>query len=338
MKVNYIIVHHLVKEVTKTKAELDLSTEVLDMDDKAKDLVEELNKRYGSLRNIYATFDDDTENHFPLVFNTYSKNQSKESFIDFSQKSAQNLRERIEGIAPAKGGYLVFTDYEEHSRFVGVFLIRNVKGKLFVKDIPNKKFKIDTPEHIDLEKMAMACRINKSFFESSQGRYLSFIKRANEEMSDYFINWISAKDTEDNKQDTEHLRTIIQNIKPPIKDDGVEMTTSEFLQASNSFIRNCPDKTVDLRMIGKTFYNDDDILIEYASKNHIPINSEFKADSDVLRKFISVKAKGDSISLEFPQKYWRTEVTVNNDHSKVIINSSRLAQNILDEMNNNDEN
>jgi len=331
MIIQNIIVHELKKEATQTHASIDFSDKVMTKDSKSEDLVKELNDRYNNLRITYGIFDESNNELFPREYKKYRKNSNEENFVFFSKIVMENLKQKIESIAPAKGGYILFAEYKTQDEFVGIFLIRNKMGKLFTKDNSEKVFRIETPEHIDLEKMAMACRINKNMFDGTIGRYLSFIKKSNEEMSEYFMRWIAVANREDNKQDTIYLKDIACDIDPPIiPETGEYMSTSDFLNELYSFIYHSPNKQVDIKEIGLHFYGDENIILNYANRNNIPINTNFRSDPIVLKRFVNVKVKSDDIELSFPHMLFNDRIRVEND--QILIKSQRLAQQILSEV------
>ena len=63
--------------------------------------------------------------------------------------------------------------------------------------------------------MAMACKIDiDELLNASKKRYISFLsKRNNDEVSNYFKNWVSVdNDGNDNKEDSEELIDILSNL------------------------------------------------------------------------------------------------------------------------------
>ena len=121
-----------------------------------------------------------------MFFLRSSKNTSALTLMIFSsffpQETLKNLRDQVVNISPAKGGFLVFTDYENDLRdYVSVFLIRDTIGMLFKMDKGKSSFTINPAEHLDLDKLAMACKIDITKYKQDSGKYLSFIKRKMEE-------------------------------------------------------------------------------------------------------------------------------------------------------------
>lgn len=110
MEVKRVIIHEIYKPQGQTGAKLSKSLSLMDHNnDDVKRLIIELNKRYRKRKERHGIFDKDNPTKFHGCYNDYHKSNSDDTFIQFSHESAENLRERIEGIGAAKGGYLVFS-------------------------------------------------------------------------------------------------------------------------------------------------------------------------------------------------------------------------------------
>lgn len=337
MNLKYLIVHELKKNVTETKATVETSNDVLPIDEASLNLVSELNLRYSKQRNTkitYATFDKPKENKFPKEFIKYNSNQTKDNFIKFSKESINNLRERIESNAPAKGGYLVFTDFEEYGHYVGVYLIRNTSGVLFKKSSESNRFEINPAIHIDFEKMAMACRINMDKYQDDDGRYLGFIDVKKDEVSKFFNNWISSKDQEDNITDSKYLLyDVLKQIEPPIDENNNPINREIFLEEVQNFIKNSPNRTVELKSLSTEFYDNEDFIQDFVFEKNIPINSQFKADSGILKRFINIKVQAEKISLSFPPKLFNDKIKIDDTNKDmIVITSKSLVEKIRKEI------
>ena len=211
-EIKYIIVHELIKERMSKEVKIEFSDDILEVDEYAEKLIEILNNRYGSgmERITYAVFDKQDCNIFPKTYENYHNKSTRENFLDMTCSTLRMLRDQIQNINFAKGGYFIYADYAtETQRYFGVFLIRNTKGMLFEKNKSSNSYQINPTIHIDLEKIAVGCRINKTTFSDKDVKYLSFTKKNTDEISDYFIQWISAKELNNNKICTEQLLKLI---------------------------------------------------------------------------------------------------------------------------------
>ena len=269
-------------------------------------------------------------------FDTYYKSSTdKESeFVSFSQNATKNLKERIELVTGAKGGYIIYVDYEFRKKFVGVFIVRNKVGTSFSSN--NTIFDIGEVQHIDFENLAMACRINTDAYESTDIQYLSFINRANKD-SDYFTKWISTSSTLDGTANTRLLLKLLNLAKLPTSDDGKPITQDDFRNRVYNYINNEPNKTVNVSQLSLHFYKDESYLINLADENELTINGEFKTANSILKKLVSIKVKADNIDLHFKLDDFNNKIKYDrNDESQIIISSKPLVDAIRRQMKENE--
>jgi nucleoid-associated protein len=340
MKINHIIIHELEKEGGILGAKLETYDSTIDHTDvRVLKLVNEINNRYKNKNEIYGVFDKENPTTFHDSFNSYfNDNLSETEFIKFSKLASEDLRIRIDNNAPAKGGYLIFVNYEALRKFVGVFLVRNTLGLSFNtknKKQKNKTFNIDNVKHIDFENLAMACRINTEAYRNTEIRYLSFINSKSDEMSKYFTRWISSSDTETNQADTLLFFNLMSKIEIPInKVTGEKYDRVEFLDTIYKNVYSSADKLVNVRNLSESFFESPEFLSNYMEEKEIKINGEFKPHSTTFKKFIEINVKADKVELSFPNSIYKTIVKVIG--SQIIIESENLAKAIKDRANKSD--
>lgn len=328
MIVHQVIIHELQKLGGKTGAKLRSSKGLMDCNNaEVINLITELNNRYKNRNENYGIFDKQAPTRFHNEFKNYCESLTDKAFIDFTKNVSSDLREKVDSVAPAKGGYLVFANYSDHRDFIGVFLVRDTNGTILTRNAQVQTFNIGKVEHIDFEKMAMACRINLKLHNADAGRYLSFINKKSDTISKYFTSWISSTDTESNEQDTLYLYKILKNITPPKDENGIDWDKDLFLDSVYKHVSSAPEKQINIRELGATFFQDENILTNYAEQNEIPINTEFKGHSGALKRFIQIRAKADNIELAFQHGQYKNAVRIVGD-KQIIIESASLVDKI----------
>lgn len=331
MNIKHVVIHELEKEQGKVGANLILFNSTVDHKGKTViKLIKELNNRYKNRNETYGVFDNASPTIFHTSFEKFFKRQGEASFLDFTINSSTDLKSRIDSIAQAKGGYLIFAQYEYIKSFVSLFFVRNTTGVSFNRDANKNKFDIKNVQHIDFENLAMACRINLETYREKDIRYLSFISSKGDETSSYFTRWISSADLESNQEDTKQLYTLLQTIDPPINPKtNKPISRNELLQSVYSIIKTSPNRTVNIRHLSQTLYGDEDFLTTFIQKNDWVINGEFKAHPNTLKKFVYVKAKADDVEIAFPHTAYKSIVRFNEQNkSQIIITSADLAEKV----------
>ncbi len=338
MDVHMIAVHSLLKVEGETKASSDLSTELLGVDDKSIKLIIQLNSNYNKASITYAVFEKPDSNEFPRLFTDYLIGQGENCFLDFTQKSTEILRKRIENIPAAKGGFLVFAEYSNaNTCFLAVYLIRDTNGILFRKDKSTSSYKINPTIYVDQDKLAMACRINVSNFNTNHGKYLSVLKKRMNDISEYFINWIAATQKESNQTYTRDFYNLINLAKLPINDNNEEIPRDSFKKNVYDYINSIPSKTVNVNDISEQFYGDVNYLADLAESNKIYIDTEFRPVAKEMKKFLRIDLESDGILIRFARKELQnSKVRFDKDNKNVvIIESEKFASDLRREIESN---
>ncbi len=338
MNIPFVIIHELNKIKGKVGANLRLSGSSINIEnEEVIELITNLNERYKYKNENYSKFDKVNTTVFYKEFAKYSKEKNETNFVSFSKLAAEDLKTGIQGIAPAKGGYLIFVQYEHLKKYVGVFLVRNTVGLRFSEDLVEDAFDIKKVMHIDFENLAMACRVNLETYETDETRYLSFINKKSDDLSQYFTRWISADDSETNEEDTKQLFQLFNTIATPIdKETGNNIERAVFLNNINKFISTSEGRIVNLKTLGEHFYGNENHIIDYSDQNDLIISGEFKAHPKTMKRFVQITAKADNIELSFPNTAYKTIVRFNDDNpNQIIIDSEKLANEIRNSANNN---
>jgi len=341
MDVSKVVVHQLNKNEGEQRASVDISEELLDIDDLSTNLVRKLDASYRRTEITYAVFDDTNSNIFPDEFRRYIQRSDENSFLAFSKNAILNLKDKVESISPAKGGFLVFSQYEiDYREYIGIYLIRDTVGMLFRKNRGRSAFVINPTEHLDLDKLAMACRIDLDLYRAANGKYLSFMKRKMNDISEYFINWISVSDRESNKLLTKNLLSLVNLVdRLPVDENNQEISRDDFKIEVYRYVSTLTTKIVNLNDLSNHFYSDEMYLMDFAERNNISINTEFKPDASELKKFIQIDLESDGIHVQFSRKELNNKIRFDRQNRNiVIIESEQFADALRREINRNDFN
>lgn len=336
MELNRIIIHELRKTSGSQETELILSDELVAIDENSVGLVDALNRSYNTDRVLYAVFDRAEGKYFPEKFDEYHRsNRNDHAFTRFTKRVIGNLETLIRPVTLATGGYFVFTEYNSNGNsFLAVFLIRDTEGKTLSKT--ENSFSIDSIEYVDTSNLAMACRINYSKYEIDEENYLSLTQLRQQEISEYFKNWISIEQIESSSEYTRQLYDIISQIERPINPDtDAEYELEKFRNLVYNYASSSPNRTINLRDLSGHFYNDPNKIQDYALENDIPMDTEFRYNSRELKRFIKLEVNRDGINFKISRGVFEDKVRFDNDdESLVIIESISFANALRNEINN----
>lgn len=334
MVINKIIVHELRKEAGSRDVQILTSNTLISVDDDSTGLITALLHSYRNDNLLNAQFDFSPGKYFPERFTEYRNSaRSNQQFIDFSIEAVGNLETIIRGKQAAKGGYLVFCEYGLNSaNYTAIFLIRDVEGKVLERT--SSSFSIGRIEYLDTNHLAMACRINENLIGTEQN-YLTFTRWRQQEVSDYFTDWICVQQMQSSSEFTNALYQIINGIPlPENPDTGQPYSISEIRSKVYDMATDNPRREVNISAISEQIYGNRNAIRYYAEENDINIDTEFGYDKRVLRKFIQLNINKDGIKLNFSRgdlgtKVWASE----DDPNQVIIESATLAAALRAEQN-----
>ncbi|MDP2161620.1 MAG: hypothetical protein Q8K02_14140 [Flavobacterium sp.] len=336
VKVNRYIIHFLDKEKNINEAKIDFSNQVSKTDGFSVMLAEEIHKSISGSPSLKNTkFKEKNENDFSNGLNEYlSLDESDdETFILFS-KTLDKLKEKIENKPFPTGGFYLFIDYKiSNDRYISVVLLRKKGGLNVVKkgDI----YVLNNTENINIDKIAMAFRLNIKYYQSSENEndkknYIALITTQQDgEVSGYFKEWVNAGDLIKSIVNTENLMKIIKAIDIPLDENGLPKfkDLGDFQKAIYDYSK--PLKTINILDLSKYLYGEDNInkIADYARDKQYVLDNEFQKNTRKWRGLITIKAKIDGIELNVNyNKINDDEVKVTED--SIIIYSKQLAAKI----------
>lgn len=329
INIKKVVIHNLIKEQNSLSVELDDSSETYELNDKMIELIEKLNKSYNSHTILYGSFEVPTGVNFVSTFDTYTKDPSNdEKFIEFSKASLNILKNQINKIGFAKGGFFIYTFYEYQGKdYTAVYIIRDKDGILFNKR--DGVYEIDDVSYIDTENLAMGCRISMKKYLEGEVKHLSFTRgKKQQAVSDYFINWISAEEAMSNREFTNQLYKLMNSMDRPKSKDGEQISIDEFRERVHSYIKSQPNELINLHDLGTHFYQDEGKFVDRANELELDLSTEFRADKKELSRFTKVEVVSDDMVFKFARSFYnKKKVRVDEDNPDlVIIESGRFAR------------
>ena len=315
MEIKSIIVHEIKKAEKTTGATVILTDKALNHKDiKIINILSKLESSFAKKTLRRAKFSEDG----------FKKGIGDFKHINLLEKSkllTEDLRKNIQGIAAAKGGYLLFCEYTNTKSFLAVYLIRDTQSPLFELQ-PDNSWDVKDSQHLDIEHFAMGAKINLDILNSdSDDRYISLVK-GNTDVSIYFENWIGLDDTKGETKDANALYELSNNIQLP---EGV-LTRDDLKRKIYDFVKSQPSKILNLRALSKHLYSDEDTITKYCEDNSIDIDGEFKLNLKQLNKFIKVVVTAGDLELRAPRSSFKPNgIEVSPNGQSVVIHSKQFA-------------
>ena len=333
IQVHQLIIHEIEKDAGSAEVKLYLSEEQTPVDGKAEQLIRQLNDTFIQKEAILNGYFSESENlSFPAFYRKLAGNRfAGESFIRFSRETMELLRIGIKGVLAAKGGYMVYADYDYlGDRFTGVFLVRDADGLIFRKDSAHHSFQLDTVTYLNTERLAMACLVDLKRFGNDAGRYLQIIKHAKtqREISEYFLTWLGIERPESSREFTQSFLQLVNDLPLPMDpENGRPLEDSTFRREVVAFAMSNPHKTIDIREFDRHFYGEETVTQDFIQKKDITLDTEFRFDPGLLRQLYKYRVSAEGITLGFSRSdFTSKKITVQGN--MVLIESQALADRI----------
>jgi len=304
IKINRYIIHLLEKQQKSKETNLDLSKEISKSDEFSIALVNEIHnsiKLSSSLKN--TKFKDNNTNEFTNLLNDFLSTSEDNDFLKFSE-TIRVLENKLKKEFLALGGYYLFVDYEIlGKRFISVILLRKKPG-LNITKVGNI-YKLNSSENLNIEKIAMAFRLNYEIYSSDDDRnYLALITTQQDgNISEYFKDWVNAGELIKDIKNTANLVKLIRSINLPndLDEDGIRKYKSQnaFQKAVYEYAKSRKDSIINLTDLSKHFYGEDmgQTFLDFAAENNIIIDHEFKRNSQKWKSLVTIRAKTEGIEL-----------------------------------------
>ncbi|MDD2864282.1 MAG: nucleoid-associated protein [Methylococcales bacterium] len=318
MKIEFVAIHEINKKEKETTANLALSDSFVDhTNEDIQNIIRSLDLSFSKKTLRRAKFSDDG-------FKSHIVNLEKTTFLAVSKNLMGKLKDGLQNIPAAKGGYLIFCNYTTTKNFLAVFLVRNKNGNLFSYKGDDRTWNVNSTEYLDFDHFAMGVKINLDTFNSnSDERYISFAK-GNTDISDYFLNWVGIDDSKQEMKDGDTLYEVSNGINLP---EGIA-DRKELKKKIFEYINSKPSQVVNLRDLSQHLYDDDNAIQKYCDEKNIDIDGEFKLTKKQLEKFYKIYIKAGGIELSAARSIFDTMDVASNGET-VLIRSKELAEEII---------
>ncbi len=310
MQLTHFIIHEIDKKNDKQDPSDLLPKLILDSDQEfplnepaSLTFSTNLRKKYSTSVSGYGCIDQSENSIFHLQLQQYYNGEI--NFIKLSKLLVERLMIALsEGqqLKWATGGLIVLIEYIEAGRtYLLITMIKEKKAITFDRTNLN----LEELLSIDLEKLHEGARIDIKKWLSDDQPYVSFIKKTNTKVSDYFKDSINCVSYTDSKIYTDAVFAALtdygtyQNWEEEIKKEKKELLKQHFVNAINKKTSN-GEPIVYLMEISTILDPENpENFYKYIRQNEIEISDEFQPDRATVRRWMRVKVKSGTINVTF---------------------------------------
>ncbi|MDA0147041.1 nucleoid-associated protein YejK [Vibrio sp. LaRot3] len=291
-----VILHQLQKNDSE-ELTVNFRSESLANDSSSESLVAELHRVFNSKAGKgFGSFKSDSDFQVWLQ----ELRQQKRDFYDFSQISANRLKDELAKYPFADEGILVFAEYQSLAT-----------DYLFVAIIPsNQSLKvtegldISATDYLDLSKMDIAARIDLSSYENDKesNRYLTYIKgRVGRKVADFFLDFLQAEVGLDTKQQNQVLMQAVEDFCSDSKLEKEEALSykKQVADYCNEQIKS-GDEVYVKELSGELPASQDGTsFLDYTQDHGYELEESFPADRATVRKLTKYVGAGGGLNVSF---------------------------------------
>ncbi|MBF4276008.1 nucleoid-associated protein YejK [Vibrio anguillarum] len=291
-----VILHQLSKN-EQDELVVKYRSQSLDNDTSAENLVAELHRVFNSKASKgFGSFKSDSD------FQTWLQElrQGERDFYDFSQISAQRLKDELSKYPFADEGILVMAEYQSLATdylFIGLLPL-NQSLKV------TEGLDISATDYLDINKMDIAARLDLSSFETDKNsnRYLAYIKgRVGRKVSDFFLDFLQADVGLDTKVQNQVLMQAVQDFCTDSK-----LEKDEAIGYKKQVYDYCSEQIkvgeeVHIRELSGELpaSQDGTGFFEYTQAHGYELEESFPGDRSTVRKLTKFVGAGGGLNVSF---------------------------------------
>ncbi len=291
-----VILHQLSKN-SNDELTVTFRAQSLDNDTSTENLVSELHRVFNAKAGKgFGSFKSDSDFQNWLQ----EMRQNQKSFYDFSQISAQRLKDELAKYPFADEGILVMAEYQSLATDYLLVGILPMNQSLKVTE----GLDISATDYLDINKMDIVARIDLSSYETDKesNRYLTYIKgRVGRKVADFFLDFMQAEVGLDTK---EQNKVLMQAVEDFCSDSKLEK--DEAISYKKQVYDYCNEQIkagdeVQVRELSGELppSQDGTSFVEFTQQHGYELEESFPADRSAMRKLTKYVGAGGGLNISF---------------------------------------
>jgi len=291
-----VILHQLSKN-SNDELTVTFRSQSLDNDTSTENLVSELHRVFNAKAGKgFGSFKSDSDFQHWLQ----EMRQNQKSFYDFSQISAQRLKDELAKYPFADEGILVMAEYQSLATDYLLIGILPLNQSLKVTE----GLEISATDYLDINKMDIVARIDLSSFETDKAsnRYLTYIKgRVGRKVADFFLDFMQAEVGLDTKEQNKVLMQAVEDFcsDSKLEKDEAISYKKQVYDYCNEQIKSGDEVQVKELSGELPPSQDGTSFIEFTEQHGYELEDSFPADRSTMRKLTKYVGAGGGLNISF---------------------------------------
>ncbi|MEZ8824973.1 nucleoid-associated protein YejK [Vibrio amylolyticus] len=296
LQLSNVILHQLSKN-DQDELIVNFRSHSLENDGSAEHLVAELHRVFNAKAGKgFGSFKSDSEFQMWLQ----ELRQGEKNFYDFSQLSANRLKQELGKYPFADEGILVIAEYQSLATdYLFVALLPSFQSLKVTEGLD-----ISATDYLDISKMDIVARIDLSSYETDKesNRYLAYIKgRVGRKVADFFLDFLQAEVGLDTKQQNQVLMQAVQDFCSDSKLEKEDATNykKQVYDYCNETLKS--GEEVQVRELSGELPQSENgtSFLDYTKEQGYELEDSFPADRTTMRKLTKYVGAGGGLNVSF---------------------------------------
>ncbi|PMJ89556.1 nucleoid-associated protein YejK [Vibrio sp. 10N.261.55.A7] len=296
LQLSNVILHQLSKN-DQDELIVNFRSHSLENDGSAEHLVAELHRVFNAKAGKgFGSFKSDSEFQMWLQ----ELRQGEKNFYDFSQLSANRLKQELGKYPFADEGILVIAEYQSLATdYLFVALLPSFQSLKVTEGLD-----ISATDYLDISKMDIVARIDLSSYETDKesNRYLAYIKgRVGRKVADFFLDFLQAEVGLDTKQQNQVLMQAVQDFCSDSKLEKEDATNykKQVYDYCNETLKS--GEEVQVRELSGELPQSENgtSFLDYTKEQGYELEESFPADRTTMRKLTKYVGAGGGLNVSF---------------------------------------
>ncbi len=288
---------HQLSKNSNDELTVNYRAQSLDNDTSTENLVSELHRVFNAKAGKgFGSFKSDS--NFQSWLQEMRKGQK--SFYDFSQVSAQRLKDELAKYPFADEGILVMAEYQSLATDFLLIGILPMNQSLKVTE----GLDISATDYLDINKMDIVARIDLSSFETDKesNRYLAYIKgRVGRKVADFFLDFLQADVGLDTKEQNKVLMQAVEDFcsESKLEKDEAISYKKQVYDYCNDQIKAGEEVQVKELSGELPPSQDGTSFMDFTRDHGYELEESFPGDRSTMRKLTKYVGAGGGLNISF---------------------------------------